>query len=204
MQTQDKKDIRALWAKVRVVQPVHLLVLTAVFSVVAVAALRHNYQTMVDLRQAVYVADKEGGDTEGALRSLRQHVYAHMNTDLSSGSTGVYPPLQLKYTYERLAASEQAKTKQANEQIYSEAQAYCEKLHPESFSGGPRVPCIRDYVASKGIASHTVPDSLYKFDFVSPKWSPDVAGWGLLLAGLSAVALLMRLAIPYLLKRLRI
>lgn len=204
MQTADKKSIHHLWARLRVVQPSHLLMLTAACSVITVVALRDNYQTMVELRQEVYVADKNNGDTEVALRNLRQHVYSHMNTDLGTGSTGVYPPLQLKYTYERLLAAENAQIKQANEKIYSDAQAHCEKLHPESYSGGPRVPCIRDYVASNGVDTKTIPDSLYKYDFVSPRWSPDLAGWGIIGTILSVLALVARVVIPRVLKKLHV
>jgi hypothetical protein len=126
-----------------------------------------------------------------------------MNTDLSAGSS-VYPPIQLKHTYDRLVAAEQDNARKANAAIYTEAQKYCERLHPQSFSGGPRVPCISEYVASHGVAIPTVPDSLYKFDFVSPSWSPDLAGWSLVLAAISFVLLSVRLAIPYVLKRLHI
>jgi len=171
---------------------------------VTVFALRHNNQQMLTLRQAVFTADEKNGDVEGALRQLRQYVYAHMNTDLQTGKTSVYPPIQLEHTYARLLAAQQESAKQANQQIYTEAQSYCEKLHPESFSGGPRVPCIRDYVASKGVQLPTIPDSLYKFDFVSPRWSPDLAGWSLFVTVLLGVLLLVRALIPLLLKMLRI
>lgn len=167
-------------------------------------ALRHNNQRMVELRQAVYQADEHNGDVESALRELRQYVYSHMNTDLSAGNNAVYPPIQLKYTYERLLAAEQEKARQENEQIYTEAQAHCERLHPESYSGGPRVPCVRDYVAERGIKVKTIPDSLYKFDFVSPKWTPDFAGWSLVVTVLLGIVTLMRVVLPVVLKKLHV
>jgi hypothetical protein len=171
--------------------------------VVSGLALRANYMTMTELRKEVYVADEKNGDVEGALRKLREHIYAHMNTNLSSGSS-VYPPLQLKFTYERLLASVQADSKANNAQVYTDAQAYCERLYPQSFSGGPRVPCIKDYVASHGVQVPTVPDGLYKFDFVSPRWSPDFAGWSLVVTLAIALLLALRVATPFLLKRLRV
>lgn len=205
MNTKTKRLLYRIWKHVRRVEPTYLLVVLAIFVSVTAIALRANYQTMTELRQAVYKADKEGGDVEAALRDLRKHVYAHMNTDLSSGSTGVYPPIQLKYTYERLLAAELAKAQSASGQIYSEAQAYCEKLHPESYSGGPRVPCIRDYVASRsGSPAKTIPDSLYKFDFTSPRWSPDLAGWGVVGSSIVGSLLAIRLAAPFVRKKLRV
>ncbi len=167
-------------------------------------ALRHNNQRMIALREAVYVADKEGGDVEGTLRDLRTYVYGHMNTNLNSGKASVYPPIQLKYTYERLLSEQQEEVKQQNEQIYTEAQRECERLHPESYSGGARVPCIRDYVANKGIHTKDIPDSVYKFDFVTPVWSPDVAGISLVVTVLLGLLLTIRVAVPRVLKKLRV
>src|SRR5690349_383020 len=71
-------------------------------SLLCVLALRHNNVRMTQLRDAVYVADKNNGDVNAVLNNLRKYVYAHMNTDLSSGSHGIKPPIQLKYTYQRL------------------------------------------------------------------------------------------------------
>ena len=133
---------------------------------------------MIKLRAAVFSADKAGGDTETALKNLREFVYAHMNTNLDSGSS-VKPPIQLKYQYERLVAAEKARVDAANTQVYTDAQTYCQALYPSSFSGGPRVPCITDYVTSHGTQAQPIPDGLYKFDFVSPTWTPDLAGWSI-------------------------
>lgn len=201
--TMNKRHAHHLWTKFRAVRPWHLLVLLLLCMSVSALALRHNNQTMVSLREAVYQADEEGGDVEGALRALRQHVYGHMNTGLATDNS-VYPPIQLKHTYDRLVAAEQERVKNANEQIYTAAQQHCERLHPESFTGGPRVPCIREYVTSRGVPTKVIPDSLYKFDFVAPKWSPDLAGWSVVATGVVAVLLIVRLSMPLLLKRWRI
>ena len=160
-------------------------------------ALRQNNLRMVELREAVYQADEKGGDVETALQALRAHVHAHMNTNLSSGDASVYPPIQLKYTYQRLVESEQKKLSEANTTVYSDAQAHCERLFPGSVSGGPRVPCIQAYVTTHGsdVQAKKIPDSLYKFNFVSPSWSPDIAGFSALLAGLFAGLTVARFAL---------
>jgi hypothetical protein len=138
---------------------------------------------MVELRNAVFAADKEGGNVEQALQELRAYVNSHMNTDLDTGK-GVYPPIQLKYTYERLIKADQDRVNAANAAIYTDAQKHCEKLDPNSALGRSRIPCIQEYVKSHGSQTvRTIPDALYKFDFVSPKWSPDLAGWSLVLGG---------------------
>ncbi|OVE79469.1 hypothetical protein BVY00_00315 [bacterium G20] len=160
------------------------LLLFIVSSVVALYALRHNNQTMVRLRSEVYTADQAGGDVNLALNNLRKYVYGHMNTDLSSGGSAIKPPIQLKYTYERLLAVEQQKAVSTNSQIYTDAQTYCQAQVPAGVSGRGRVPCVQDYVTSHGIKTTPIPTGLYQFDFISPAWSPDLAGWSLVLAGL--------------------
>jgi cystathionine beta-lyase/cystathionine gamma-synthase len=101
-----------------------LLFLTS--SIICIFSLRHNNETMVKLRGAVYEADKNNGDVNTALNNLRKYVYAHMNTNLSSGGNAIKPPIQLKYTYERLQSAEQKKAEDANTSIYTQAQVYCQ------------------------------------------------------------------------------
>jgi hypothetical protein len=137
---------------------------------------------MVSLRNDVYKADQNNGNVEGALQTLQTYVTSHMNTNLSSGSDAVYPPIQLKYTYERLQAAQEQQADSSNTQIYTDAQTYCQQQDSTDFSGRNRVPCIEQYVESHGIKVPTIPASLYEFDFISPRWSPDAAGWTLLLS----------------------
>lgn len=163
------------------------IVLIVVFGICSVAALRHNNTTMIKLRQNVYTADKNNGDIEGALRQLRTYVYGHMNTNLNV-SNGIKPPIQLSYTYARLEEAQQQ-----NSSLYVDAKNYCEALIPasESVSGRGRIGCITDYVTSHGAKPADIPSGLYEFDFVSPAWSPDFAGWSLVALGLSVLALII-------------
>lgn len=187
----DSKTSHHLWLRIRPVKTWYLLVAFLISASVAVLALRHNYQSMDSLRDAVYIADQSGQGVEKALQELRAHVNVHMNTDLTGGVEGIYPPIHLKATYDRLVAAEQARVDDVNSRVYTEAQAHCEQLYPGSFSGGPRVPCIEQYVKTHGTTVQTIPDALYKFDFASPKWSPDLAGWMIVAsAGLLSLAIL--------------
>lgn len=182
----NKRHLHHLWRRFRVLKPWYFLVIAAIAGVVCIFAMRSNYEHMVKLRNALYTADAQNGDVTTALNNLRNYVYGHMNTNLSSGNTGVYPPIQLKYTYDRLVQAQGQDAATQNTQIYTQAQAYCEQLNSTDFSGRNRVPCIEDYV-SKHTTSATanIPDSLYKFNFVSPTWSPDLAGWSMAIAVLS-------------------
>jgi hypothetical protein len=135
---------------------------------------------MIKLRDEVYAADKADGDVKGTLLRLQAYVTTHMNTNLSAGQGAVYPPVQQKYTYDRLVQAESDTAASSNTQLYTAAQSYCQAQIPAGFSGRGRVPCIEQYVQSHDTALPTIPDALYKFDFISPSWSPDVAGWSLL------------------------
>jgi hypothetical protein len=160
-------------------------VIAIVSTVICVFALRANNQHMVRLRDAVYVADKDNTDVSGALHNLQAYVTAHMNTNLNNGPNAVYPPIQLKYTYDRLV---QAQTgSKTGDQLYTEAQHFCEQQNSTDISGHNRVPCIEQYVQSHGggQAPANIPDALYKFSFISPRWSPDLAGWSLVVAAIS-------------------
>jgi hypothetical protein len=142
---------------------------------------------MAKLRGQVYTADENNGDVQAALANLQSYVTAHMNTNLSGGPNAVYPPIQLKYTYDRLVQAESQDASDANETLYTAAQSYCQQLDPVDFSGHNRVPCIEQYVETHGAQLATVPAALYEFDFISPVWSPDLAGWSLVVTVLSGL-----------------
>ncbi len=183
----NKRHLHHTWTKLRRIKPWYFLIIAVIATFVAVTALRSNNQQMLVLREKVYSADKANGDTETALRNLQLYVTTHMNTNLSAGKNSVYPPIQLKYTYDRLVEAQSKQTSLTNEQIYTEAQRVCEQQNSRDVSGRNRIPCIQQYVQSKTTVpqASSVPDALYKFSFVSPKWSPDLAGWSIVVAILS-------------------
>ncbi len=196
----DKKKLHHLLTLVKKVDYRWLVGLCVVFLLISVFALRHNNQTMVNLKAAVFAADEKDGDVETALRELREYVHAHMNTSLASSDSAVRPPIQLKYRYERLVAAEKARVETINSRIYTEGQADCERRFPADFSGRNRVPCVEQYVTAHGARENPIPDALYKFDFVSPTWSPDLAGWSLILAIGMLVLFVLRSISEYILR----
>ena len=178
----NKKRLHHIWTKLRPISPWYFLVLAVISGIISINALRQNNLTMVRLRDEVFKADQQNTDVETPLRHLREFVYAHTNTNLSSGSNAVKPPIQLKYRYDRLIQAEKDRVGAADSQIYTDAQRICEQQIPGGVSGSGRVPCIQDYVSHRGVKEQAIPDSLYKFDFVSPLWAPDLAGWSLLIS----------------------
>jgi hypothetical protein len=124
-----------------------------------------------------------------------------MNTQIGS-ELGVKPPIQLKATYERLVAQEKEKAIESND-LYAEAQSYCESTQPGGFSGRNRLDCITAYVDENGVVSEakTVEEDLYKFDFVPPRWSPDLAGFSIILAVIFGITFLIDLILYFKTKR---
>lgn len=188
----NKRHLHHLWTSIRRVKTWQLFGLCLVMVAVCVVALRANNLQMVRLRNDVYQADQNNTNVVQSLQNLRAYVQAHMNTNLDDGTTAVYPPIQLKYTYQRLQQAEQQRVTSVNASLYPAAQAYCQQQDPTDFSGHNRVPCIESYVAQYGAKVQTIPDSLYKFSFISPTWSPDLAGWTLVLAILLLIATVVR------------
>lgn len=178
----DKRTLHHLWTRLRFIKSWYFLVLAVLSLAICLMALRANNQRMLQLREAVFTADRNATDIQKPLKELQSYVTSHMNTDLSVGKNPVYPPIQLQYTYERLLAAKSQEIANSNSQLYTDAQRYCEQQNSSDFSGRNRVPCITQYVESRSTQTMpTIPNDLYKFSFASPKWSPDLAGWSLLL-----------------------
>lgn len=182
-----KNDLQQARTKLKPIKPWYFLAIGLISGAVCVLALRANNEHMLKLRTALYQADQANSDVQQSLQSLQAYVTSHMNTKLSTG-TSVYPPIQLKGTYDRLVQAQGEEIQKQNGQLYTEAQHYCEQQNPTDFSGRNRVPCIQQYVQAHGVKTKPIEDSLYKFDFVAPRWSPDLAGWSLVATLISFAA----------------
>jgi len=179
----------------------YFLVPAIIFALLAVHGLRSNYSKMVELREEVYKVDQADGDIETALRNLREHVYGHMNTNLTSGNNAIKPPIQLKARYERLAAGEKERIKAANAQISAQGEQVCAQQFPAAGFNAPRVACAQDYLARNAVKESPVTESLYKFDFISPRWSPDLAGFSIVLSLIFFILFLARVGLEMYMRR---
>ena len=153
----NKRRLYRTWTWLRHIKPWYFMIIAIISALVCVSNLRANNEHMVVLRNAVYSADMNNTDVQAALSHLQAYVTSHMNTSLSTGDNPVYPPIQLKYTYDRLIQA------QAKNLINS----------PNGLT--------------------LIPNSLFKFDFISPVWSPDMAGWSLLVAILGFIMFILKL-----------
>ena len=188
----NKRQIHKNWVIGKKLRPWFFLVIAIVFGSISLFSLRANNQQMVLLREAVYVADKKGDPVElnKALFKLHEYVVNHMNTSLTSGPNAVHPPIQLRYSYERAQAEQQQQLGQNNAAIYHDAQQKCQAEHPGN-DGAATIACIENYTAERGIRLGNIPDAAYKIDYISAAWSPDLAGWSLVVTVLSSVGFVL-------------
>jgi len=175
------------------------LVMALLFSGLSAYGLRSNNLKAIELRDALLETDKANGDIEGSLRTLRSYIYSHMNTNLSSG-TNLQFPIQLKYRYERLVAAEKARADEVNKKIYADAQSYCEQKFGGASLKDQRVPCVQQYVSENSVKEQNIADDLYKFSFVAPVWSPDLAGFSLVLAVLFFCLFISEIVLRHIIK----
>ena len=165
-----------------------LLALLILFIILAVYGLRQNNIEMISLKNQLMAADRDNGNVNGDLNKLRLFIYNHMNTNPSS-SSGVYPPIQLKYTYQRLLAQAQVGAVAiSNQDRANKAAVYCHDLG-SGYSASQLATCESWYVKNQPGTTVTIPPALYQFDFISPIWSPDLAGFSILISFALAIAL---------------
>lgn len=197
----NKRQLHHLWTRIRGVSYWYFLAGFIVFGFIFVLAYRQNNLGMIARRDAVFKADEENKDLEKALQELRVYVYSHMNTDLTAGDTAIRPPIQLKFQYERLVEAEKKRAADANATMRQEAERVCAERFPVTLNVTGRQPCIEGYMSERGAKERPVPKELYQFDFISPRWSPDLAGWSLVLALLFGLAFVIRFGLDLWLRK---
>ena len=171
-------------------------VLAVIAGIITMDAYIGNSREAIKRYETLLTVDQAGGDVEGALYSLRTYMYAHMNTQIGS-ATGIKPPIQLKGTYDRLVAAERARVESAkasNASLYTRAAQECERLIPSGLSGRYRIECVTEFVTKNALSEkeNPIPEALYKFDFVSPVWSADTAGIGMVCTAIFSLIFAVR------------
>lgn len=157
---------------------------------------------MVERRTAVFAADKQGDaeTTRARLFDLQRYSATHMNAD--SGT--VY--LEEQYKRDTQVAIEAASARNQGNNINLQADQACKA----QFGGYSQayVQCFASELA-KFPSGVNAPDkanlpspSLYRHDFSSPPWSPDFAGFGVLICLLVALVIIVRLLSLLLLRAL--
>ena len=190
----DKGRIKQSIKDLQRIKTWQLIILLIIVGFVAATFLRLNNIGMVQRRDAVIVADKEGDANTiiNRLYDLQRYTAAHMNTDLGRG---VY----LEQSYNRdLQGWQETQYGDANPNgnIYQKAQEVCApKFSRYSYA---YLQCttseLEKYPAAKDPATDTSRprQEAYIHSFSSPMWSPDFAGWSVLAFGVILLLIVIR------------
>ena len=191
----DKRQVRRSIKDLQRIKTWQLLILLILVGFVAATFLRLNNIGMVERRNAVIAAD-EAGDQENTIQrlyDLQQYVSANMNTDMGKG---VY--LEAAYKRDSQAILDKASgDTNPNGNIYKKAQEICAPQF--SHYSTAYLQCTTNELAKYPSASELLgavklpQANSYLHDYVSPLWSPDFAGWTVLIAGVIVLMIVSRL-----------
>lgn len=173
-----------------------LLLLTATF-------LRLNNIGMLERRDAVLAADKQGDSyvIQNRVYDLQNYVSKHMNT-----STGKFDLV------EEYSRDVEARVAQAAENTGASERTpfrIADDICRQRFSGYSQayVQCMDAELANlpegsvQGASTVTFPSAvLYRFEFVAPGWSPDFAGWSVVLTLIVGLIIVVRAVIEIILR----
>lgn len=191
----NKRQVKDNIKQIQRVKTWQLFVLLIMSLVLSATFLRLNNIGMVERRAAVVNADAVGDErvTKDRLIALQHYVSAHMNTDMGKG---VY--LESSYKKAVKAAYDSAS---GTNNVYKKAQEVC--MPRFSNWSMAYIQCTVDELAKYPAGSNTVTlpnPNKYLHSFVSPVWSPDFAGWSLLISAAILTIILTRVTSVALLK----
>lgn len=199
----DKQQVRRSIRQLQRVKTWQLLILLLLIGLIAATFLRLNNIGMVERRTAVLAADKLANveDIQNRLYDLQRYVSQHMNSD-----TGA---IYLEQAYQRDSKKiidAAGNTTNPNGNIYKKASDACDAQF--SLYSQPYFQCylseLEKYPAADN-APTTVSlpaTDLYRHEFSAPVWSPDFAGWSVLICLVITTMIVARLTGLVILKAL--
>lgn len=196
------------WAKrrlkqIRRLKTWQLVIILALIMVVVATAWRMNNVQMLRRLDAVLAADEDLDEAKAqqALEQLRDYSLNHMNA-----STGL---VSLVKIYERDAKKELERVSNAQESsdAYKQISVTCD---PNSELVGQYwwayVECWKTELAKLppqeevDAEPNFAPKEMYEYNFVSPLWAPDFAGWTTLVAILLVILIILKIFFEIMLK----
>ncbi|HSX27907.1 MAG TPA: hypothetical protein VLF60_00475 [Candidatus Saccharimonadales bacterium] len=187
----DKGKLHHYWRLLKRIKLWLLIVAGILFALSSAYLLRQNNLGMVSRRQAVLATDQQNGDVDTALKNLRSFMMQHMNTRMSQ-------PIQLKYSYERAVQKQVADAAKSGSttdaSAYQRAQDECRASNTVTYA-----QCVIDKTSQVAPGSDPItqikppPTELFSYQFYSPTWSPDLAGFAVLALFLTLLLLIVRI-----------
>lgn len=196
----DLRDTKRAIKRLEHVKTWQLVVLCLLSIFISATFLRLNNVGMVERREAVYQSDKSADEYGVAdrLYDLQRYAAEHMNA-----STGdVYLDTLYKSGVEEAiqrAEAANAANSEKSAAILRQAYITCKNRYPGySLAYTLCVGAEQDKIPANSIdvvkAEFPSP-SLYRHSFISPLWSPDYAGWSVIVSLALACAVITRLLI---------
>ena len=191
----DQRVIKRSLKRLEQVKTWQLVVILVLVSFLLATFLRLNNVGMVQRRAAVISADKEGNEQSIADRLYELQTYSTTHMNASSGDvylTGQYNR-DSKAVVDR-AMAEQTPTTPAAVRAY--------RICQQSFSSWSQaaVQCVSDEMArlspknNDGTVHVNFPNpNLYKHNYLSPAWSPDFAGFSLVITAVLTLVVILRI-----------
>lgn len=190
----DKRQVHHSIRQLQRVKTWQLVILLILAGFIAATFLRLNNIGMVQRRDAVLSADKTGDSEaiQSRLYDLQRYVSSHMNADMGS----IYLEYQYKRDSEKAIAAA-SDTSNPNGNIYKKAQEVC----APRFSNYSQayLQCTVDYLsqfapASSPASTVALPRAdAYRHSYASPLWTPDFAGFSVLICVLIVLVIIGRL-----------
>lgn len=200
-----KQQIKTTLKKLNALKTWQLIIVLVLVLFAAATAIRLNNVGMVQRRDGVYSADEAGDEAVvyQRLLTLREYSSSHMNanTDLFS--------LHHQYDRDNQKALEEAQkrsehSENPNGNIYKKAADICDPQFP-GYSQA-YLQCFMNELAkypSSGSIDDSVnlpPAELYQYNFASPIWTPDLAGWAVLAALIISVVIVTKIILTLVLQ----
>lgn len=190
----DKREVRRDIKRLQSIKTWQLVILLLLAGFIAATLLRLNNIGMIQRREAVLHADKAGetGAIKARLYDLQRYVTSHMNADMGS----IY--LENQYRRDSDQAIDTAGgSSNPNGNIYKKAQEVCAPRFTHYSQA--YLQCTVDYLNQ--YAPSDSPDAgvklpkadAYRYSYVSPLWSPDFAGFSVLVCLLIILMIVARL-----------
>lgn len=204
----DKRHVKKSIKQLQRIKTWQLLILLVLMGLLAATFLRLNNIGMVERRTAVLQSDEAGDTTalKNNLFSLQRWSASHMNA-----STDAFY-LEKSYNKAVKKAVQKANQNTSNiSKVAAKARRAADAVCQQRFSGYG-VGYSQCFAAEFAKAAPSQSDQLaapelprpgqYRHEFVSPKWSPDFAGWSLVICGVITVVIILRLVSLLILKAL--
>lgn len=190
----DVKTLRLRMKRLKKLAIWQLSLILVIFAILSATFLRLNNIGMVERRDAVIEADKVGEDKliTQKLYELQSYVSTHMNTDLGKG-------VELTETFKRDQNENISATQSpANINIYKQANEICQAKRYQYLNQYRQ--CVYNYIDSipggNVIASTIISEDemrlVYIHNYISPLWSPDIAGFSILISILLIITIVFR------------